>query len=548
MGKKLKTLLPDMPDFSDETRIMLHRKYAERYMFYKKHKDHVDCFCTNCFSLDRVYRNDDADPADKQVADAIRHNTLMVCPHCGTTVRAKSEGVSRNGLTRYKYICWFEVTDSAVYAIFGELISGYGNSKMSVDEMKENYGGSKFDIYYVMEYKPGSARLIQWDFWQGDGYCVSDIIYEPYISYGGLYVSKSYFFIENPEVLENTFLKYILPTNFCKGWNTEIRYNGHFPFKFMAYAVNYPAVEMLLKNGGLEIIKDIIDREKPCKKVIDLEGKTPAEVFKTDPNDAALIRNALRDKPYLGLSFLQCWSRLKAGKRKGKYKISDAVNLVRTHRNYNDVINMANRVGLTVRKYINYTERQAEKRKVCPSVVEALYEDYIRECVELGYDIKDPQICKPTDFYTAHERTSAAVRAKIEEEARKMDAEKQEAYLKRYRKLCRKYEYSDEFYSIIVPANAVDIIEEGKKQQHCVAGYAERHLRGALTILFMRSTRIPGQPLYTIEMDGSRLVQIRGYENTDPSYEAMAWVKQWLEWVKLPHSKKHPKKHKNEAA
>ncbi len=51
---------------------------------------------------------------------------------------------------------------------------------------------------------------------------------------------------------------------------------------------------------------------------------------------------------------------------------------------------------------------------------------------------------------------------------------------------------------------------------HCVGGYAERHAKGKLTILFLRTADKPDVPYYTMEVstDG-RIVQCRGFKNNN---------------------------------
>ncbi len=271
-----------------------------------------------------------------------------------------------------------------------------------------------------------------------------------------------------------------------------------------------------------------------------------AEVFKTDGNEAAIIRAAMKDGK-VALNVLQCWRRIKsiARREKKKYKFEDAVELCGFSLPYHETLKFIQSIGFTPKKYINYINRQAEARRDCLNLTERTYRDYIKECEELNYDLRDAQISKPADLYNAHGRTSELLqavreeRARILEEKTRMEArEKLEKYLKRRKKLCKKYEYTDEKYTVIVPGGAEDIANEGRYLHHCVGGYAQRHIEGKTVILFMRDARFPNIPLYTIEMDGDRLVQIRGDRNSDPVPEAKEFVSKWLKRVKRPKSKK----------
>lgn len=548
-----KNIDPDklgMPDVTGEIRLALHRKYARPYIIYKKHKTYVDCYCTHCMTRYRLYLDRELitpnDVQELETARAIKHDVMITCRNCGRNAVARAEKISRDHLTEYYDLCYFFVEQNAVYAVCGMLTCGYGY-KQSVEEMSENYGGSRWNKLYIMEYTPGNARLIS-KIWHGE-FCVASEIYEPYINNGGLYDRHSYFSAENPEVLKDSFLKYVIPRRYISSDNTKKisgSYDGYKPLMFMAYAAKYPAVEMLLKSGGEKIIEEIIDNGKPHKSVINLEGKTAAEVFKTDGNEAAIIRAAMKDGK-VALNVLQCWRRIKsiARREKKKYKFEDAVELCGFFLPYHETLKFIQSTGFTPKKYINYINRQAEARRDCLNLTERTYRDYIKECEELNYDLRDAQISKPADLYNAHGRTSELLqavreeRARILEEKTRMEArEKLEKYLKRRKKLCKKYEYTDEKYTVIVPGGAEDIANEGRYLHHCVGGYAQRHIEGKTVILFMRDARFPNIPLYTIEMDGDRLVQIRGDRNSDPVPEAKEFVSKWLKRVKRPKSKK----------
>lgn len=537
---ELREIFPDLPPMSDEVRLDMHRKYAKPYIFYKKHKTYVDCYCTHC--MQRYQLRLDAAPITPRddmllnMARTIRTNELYYCPECGIKAMAKADGISRKNLCETKFLCCFHVLENKVFAVCGELVCGYG--QMPVSAMGISYGGSKWYEIYAVEYAPGTSRMVQYSHYFS--YKLNENMYEPYIrgSFGNQYFSEY-----NPEVLQNSFMKYILPADYSK----DGLYKGFKPLLYMMYAVRYPAVEMLLKSGFGEVVEDIIDRGRNYKSVIDLNGRTAAEVFKTDPNDAAVIRQAARDGAYINMNTLQCYRRLKsiAKKQKRKYKFSDAVNIINAlGSHYNDACSMLGKTGLTPEKLINYRDKQRKRESTFGD-----YIDYIKECETLGYDLTLDEIRRPSDLRAAHERTSSAVRAVIAEKQAALKAQQQSDYIKNiYGKYVDRYEYSGARYCIIVPRSAADIVEEGKNQHHCVAGYADRHIACKLAILFMRDKSNPEKAHYTIEMHGDRLIQIRGCRNSDPTDEAMKFVNKWLKWVSLPESKKHPKQKQKKSA
>lgn len=76
-----------------------------------------------------------------------------------------------------------------------------------------------------------------------------------------------------------------------------------------------------------------------------------------------------------------------------------------------------------------------------------------------------------------------------------------------------------------------------------MGGYADRHLSGATTILFLRRADKPDVPLATIEMQGNIIIQVHGYRNElEPCAENPERVAarklygpvldMWVKWLK----------------
>ncbi|MBQ6968024.1 MAG: PcfJ domain-containing protein [Lachnospiraceae bacterium] len=86
---------------------------------------------------------------------------------------------------------------------------------------------------------------------------------------------------------------------------------------------------------------------------------------------------------------------------------------------------------------------------------------------------------------------------------------------KRYEKEARKTEYSDGKYSVLMPHDANEIINEGRMLQHCVgnAGYIRKMAEGLCTILFLRDNRDLAAPLITMEECDGSIVQCYGFRD-----------------------------------
>jgi len=134
------------------------------------------------------------------------------------------------------------------------------------------------------------------------------------------------------------------------------------------------------------------------------------------------------------------------------------------------------------------------------------YEDHIKQCLQLGYDLHDTAYSLPHDFYAFHQRSSAMVKYNT-------DKLMNEAFAENYEKR-KTLEFRVGNLIAIQPSSCDDIIREGREQKHCVGGYAERHAYGKLHIMFIRKVSEPEKPYYTMEVSTKgRIVQCRGYCN-----------------------------------
>lgn len=96
------------------------------------------------------------------------------------------------------------------------------------------------------------------------------------------------------------------------------------------------------------------------------------------------------------------------------------------------------------------------------------------------------------------------------------------AIAKRKEEEANNIEYTNGTYSIIMPADASEIIREGRVLGHCVgsAGYIESMARKLCRILFLRKNEDISRPFITIEEKSGALMQCYGFRNsynTDPN-------------------------------
>lgn len=170
-----------------------------------------------------------------------------------------------------------------------------------------------------------------------------------------------------------------------------------------------------------------------------------------------------------------------------------------------------------------------------PAIAAQLWLDYLDAAGKLKYDLTRDDVRMPGDLAERHDLAAASLRTAEDEKAMRK-------YRARYRRLVEQFSFTADGLSVVVPGNIQDIVREGRVLQHCVGGYAERHVNGAVTILFLRKESAPGVPYVTIELSTEnncrelRIRQIHGYRNErdggpPPERVHGGFLKLWLDWV-----------------
>lgn len=509
----------DTPDFTKEIELELHKKYDAGYIFYKRQKKYVECFCTRCrayFKLEYQKLERTMDFSQPDLAETIKHGQKVQCPHCKQNGTAYAEGRSRRQLhDRHSVVYYIPVGKDQMYAFCLTTFQQYGHIKPPVSRMSQDYEPTSVYIDYIVRYTPEGAELAKSTYRDT---AEKHSMQEPFWG-SGVFGNVNYYYEHyNSNILNDGFMKYHNP--FRAG------HNGYKRLLYMHYSLQHTAVERLVKAGYDDIVTNIIEWNMPYKAVINLDGKTLPEIFRMDGNEFADMKK-FAEKHNVSTADLQLYKKLKslAKATKHKYTFEDVAFVKKVaaqiHITPNDALKILKQTNLTPIKLRNYLNTKVPAYRD--------YMDYLAECRELGYDVTDPQINRPSDFCKAHDRTAKAITVLREEQEEKKRRKETTAYLKeKYKNLVEQYEYAEGNYMIVVPKSASEIISEGKSLGHCVAGYADRHIKGKLAILFMRDSNAPNVPLYTIEMHGNTCIQIRGRKNCAPTPVAKLWFENWL--------------------
>lgn len=165
------------------------------------------------------------------------------------------------------------------------------------------------------------------------------------------------------------------------------------------------------------------------------------------------------------------------------------------------------------------------------------YTDYLRQCKELKYDLRDSKHMFPHRLMETHTELSRLIKCKEDEKLQLENESRNEE-----RKILL---FETEDLLIRLPNSLKEIYEEGKTLDHCVGGYAERHAKGKLTIVFLRLKDKPDVPYYTLEISNQmKIVQCYGFRNnsTVPKPESVKQFEnayqQYLNLLKTKNERK----------
>ena len=292
-------------------------------------------------------------------------------------------------------------------------------------------------------------------------------------------------------------------------------------------------VEMLEKAGLKELVDDLVDRGTKNAYIFSWDEPDPRKSFGLNGGELKeFLTMKCRSK-----DLLTYHKKLnKAGLRVG-FDETRMLELMCGGWAEKVVTRLA-RYKLPPARWEKYIEREQGDRS--RAFVAEQWVDYVDAAAVIGLDMKNPVVLCPKNLYKQHdEKTEIA--EKILAAKRSKDLAKKEE--RRFKTLMERYTYWDERYLIRPPLGIKEIQLEGKRLKHCVAGYADRHVNGNCTILFLRDKQRPGVPLVTIEMKGDSIVQIHGYRNElascpenrgreSPRKLYAGILEPWLEWLK----------------
>ncbi|MCI6637381.1 MAG: PcfJ domain-containing protein [Lachnospiraceae bacterium] len=276
-------------------------------------------------------------------------------------------------------------------------------------------------------------------------------------------------------------------------------------------AENYPEIEQLIKNGLEQAAYDIVMRTN---------GKNREENLKTIEKLTTQQRRRIAG---VGGGIYEAETLLDHPETTDK--TLDVLTSIKDTEKKKLIITAAEGLNL------NHIVTLLEKTEVMKTDEIREYRDYLNMAKARGMNISDEIVYRNKKWRTYHAKY-------IEEKEADEDKEINRKYqniINDYEENCREFQAAAEGYLFLVPRSASDIRNEGRLQHHCVgrAGYIEKMDKRESFIVFLRKAAEPEVPYYTIETDGTRIVQAYGAYDRKPDWnEVNKLLQEWIREVR----------------
>jgi hypothetical protein len=462
------------------------------------------------------------------------------CPYCGTEAYVKELGRTgnRENLGEWKRVVVYRWYKGALWARAYEVSKVY---KGNCPDMAHLTARPACTLHKAYRFKPGEALCAEGHGWRAplEYVTIEEMLAPP---------TKLPLRFHEPFYYSQTYGASFEAINQDEILKSPFRYCGHEKFfshswahmRFLALCCHYPRqIEMLMKAGLHEAVKDLAEGRRWNKAAFEWGETNPLASFGLNKNELKDFLAGKKDLETLGY-----YKQLR--RAKVKCTISDVEEAVETapYGKGKVVVKRLRECRIEPRRWVEYIRREmdtangAKKRnRVTLHNVAQYWIDYINEAEVLGYDLTNPLMQMPKGLVKKHDAAVKAAEA-VREAKRKVELlELAEKAQERNRECDKRYAFAFGGYLIRAPIDAAEIAAEGKALKHCVGGYAERHLNGTLSILFLRSQTDPDKPLVTIEMTGNEIKQIHGYKNdidamVKPRQKYAEILDPWLAWLR----------------
>lgn len=477
----------------------LAREYFPTYILY--HRDSRSskmCYCTRCGSWFGADKATDVYGEDEIYRS--KHGAHVNCPCCDypATLLAGGRMSTFSSLRQTERLVYIEVEGFNRVVLRAYYVTvDYGD--MYSDSPSPVFG---YDLKAKYVLTPGEVHC----FFNNKHYTEdeSDMrevsIREPFA--GFMYNPGSYA-IMNIDALQDSFLKFHnagLFADVCRPYCVGNDFAAPRVVRnvsYLCYYAKYPQIEFLLNEEAYQWVGELVYHKKHNRRYLNWSERSQSKFFRMTKPEARMFSEMGFDK-----SILKLWYDNK--------KEMDFAELIEQARYFGrstflEFYRFCKDKGIDRAEAIAYFER--EKGVVGRAVdVFRIWKDYIKAALYLGYDLTVHNVLFPRDLIEYHDN---AVASQTVAGVGKLN----KAQITALKARAKRYEYEDDRFEIVFPMSVEEIVAEGRMQSNCVAGYAERHIKGTLDILFLREKDKPDTSFFTLEVRDGRIQQCLGYKN-----------------------------------
>ena len=458
------------------------------------------------------------------------HNYEAICPFCGKTVKIKETRYIRlrNKLEAYEPVMFISEKDGNIYA------RGYWARKI----YEGDYAAPpKFLIRYAYKFAPG--EVTEWT-WGNCGGTYKRVIHPGYAPnegprecFYGRNGAKEAYSVFGAEAIENSFLKYCCAELWRDGW--EYSYSL---MRYLCLASMHPRqVEMLMKTGHRELVSDYVLGRKKNARVIDWTESNMLKAFGLSKKEWNELEASGAD-----IRLVEYYKSLRKAKLDTSFEVLKKIDDERLDTAL--VVRLCKKHRVKPKKLLGYLDKFTGPR--CHGgyfglrSAFRLWKDYLDMAAYLEMDLREHNNLFPKNLELAHNEAATEQQRLLQIEEDRKNAEKAAEHARLLEERRLKYNFANETHFIRIAETKQEVITEGKTLEHCVGGYAGRHMDGTRTILFLRRIDAPEASLYTIEMHGNQLIQIHGFKNEvrngvriapDPREVMKEMLDTWLDWL-----------------
>lgn len=436
-----------------------------------------------------------------------RQSEYTTCPNCGRRVYALLEGSNRFRVDYVENIVTIQKGNDG--------ITLFARQWHILRDPTAKWNDIPAQLEEVARYAVRGNHAAKWQREAKENYYMNTTRYklrdwERVSSVHALYDGSCYIYMPQNwrDLLAGTSLQYCDIEDYAK--NARQSKQDRYTVRLLVDWARYPVLEKFWKAGYTKLVHEKLrGLYKRHRYAINWNRESIAEAIKFPKRLLKLFEPGdwTMDKMQ---KMVDVWKLVVAGKATER----DVPALMRSTLN----LNMLDRAWghASVNKILRY----AGKHTIYT------YRDYLNDCGKLNWNLDDPQVLFPRNLNEAHQRSIAQVKYEATKDLeKKFQNTRQNA-------LWQEWEHGE--LLIRWPTHGEEIIREGQALHHCVGGYVQRAAEGVTTILFIRRKNTPNVPYFTLEWNGTRVVQCKGIKNYDFRYdrEVSDFVDAWVEHIK----------------